>query len=111
MALASKKRPENGWELLAASPAAHGRGLLPHVRFIAQLNVLVEARMRAERDALGRDAIARAFAALGHLPRYGEVPSFLGPARIRVERALHSADADKVRRALETLLNRALRLT
>jgi pentatricopeptide repeat protein len=111
IALASRKRPEAGWELLAASPAAHGRGLLPHVRFLAQLNVLVEARLRAERDALGADAIARALTALSQLPRYGEAPRFLGPARLRVERALSSANADKVRRALEALLNRALRLT
>ncbi len=106
-----KKHPEAGWELLAASPVAHGRGLLPHVRFLSQLNVLVEAQLRAKRDALGADAIARAFTALSHLPRYGEVPTFLAAAERRAERALSFGDAPQVHRALGALLNRALRLT
>ena len=110
-ALSRSRTPEEGWALLAASPVAHGRGLLPHVRFLAHLNILVEARLRAERGALGHDAIARAEAALTHLPRYGEVPHFLGEARRRAARALESSDESRAARALDALVNRALRLT
>jgi hypothetical protein len=111
IALSAGRSPERGWDLLTASPVVHGRGLLPHVLFVAQLNVLVEAQSRAARGALDGDAVARAQSALTHLPDYGDVPIFLGAARRRAARALAAMNERRVESALGALLDRALRLT
>lgn len=109
-ALTHSRRPSRGYALLADSPVSVGRGALPHVSFLAQLNVLVEGEARARRGDLDHDAIARCLAALTHLPRYGEVPAFLGATGERATRALEAGDAERVHRTLGPLLRRATRL-
>lgn len=103
--------PERGWELLAASPGVHGRGALPHVRFLAHLNVLHEARSRVGRGALDRDATERTRVALRHLPRYGAAEALLGAHLRRVERALTGTKPPAATgRALDRLLARCDRI-
>jgi len=109
-ALTHSRRPDRGYALLADSPVSLGRGALPHVRFLAQLNVLVEARARTRHGALDRDAAARSLAALTHLPRYGDVPRFLGKHSQRAARALESNSPGQIHRTLGPLLGRAIRL-
>jgi tetratricopeptide (TPR) repeat protein len=114
LVVSSESERARGYDLLAAAPAAHGRGLLPHVRFLAHLAVLVEAELRAAHGDLDRDARARAKEALSHLPTYGDADRYLGRRRDRAARALAAREMrrdDATRKALESLLSRALRMT
>ncbi|NOY89776.1 MAG: hypothetical protein GXP55_01110 [Deltaproteobacteria bacterium] len=89
-ALVQRDHVARGYEILAASPSAYGADALPQLRFRLHLNVLWEARLRAQRGALSDDARARALNALGHLPRAPEVIALL------------NSDAEEAGRALET---------
>jgi tetratricopeptide (TPR) repeat protein len=101
LALAGVASAGRGLHLLASSPLAHGRGLEPGLRSVAQVNVLIEAEARLAIDRLDEDARARARAALDALPTYGDAERWLGPARRRTEAAL---DAGGPRPRLATAL-------
>jgi len=101
VALAAGRRAEEGFELLAMSPAAYGLMRAPRVRFLSHLNVLVEAQARLARSAWNRDIAARACTAIGALPRYGAAPTFLGEPARAVAEALVDADLDRDREALD----------
>ncbi|MFK7987253.1 MAG: S16 family serine protease [Sandaracinaceae bacterium] len=102
---------ERGFEMLAASPLVHGRALAPHLSFLAHVNVLHEARERVALGAWNADIAGRARDALGHLPRYGAVPAFLGRALADATRTLTSSRPPRGRAALDALLRRCARLT
>ena len=109
LARAASGAREEGWSLLAASPAAYGR-LMPHVAFLAHSNVLFEARSRLEAEAFSDDTRGRAIVALAAFPQYGESPRFFGGEVRATERALYADDPLALHAALERLLDRAQRL-
>jgi tetratricopeptide (TPR) repeat protein len=113
VALCARGEPERGFEILAASPLVHGRALEPHLRFLAHLNVLFEARARLAAGAFGADVAGRARRALEHVPRHGRVPRFLGEPLEATRRALAASTPGagvEALEALEALLERCERL-
>lgn len=111
IALIRSGSPGRGFEMLAASPLVHGRALAPHLSFLAHVNVLHEARERIALGAWNADIRGRARDALGHLPRYGAAPSFLGRALADATRTLTGSRPPRGRTAMDTLLRRCARLT
>jgi tetratricopeptide (TPR) repeat protein len=109
-ALGVARRDARGLDLLAGSPVAYGRELLPHLAFAAHVNVLVEARARVATGALDADATARARFALGAIPSYGDASAFFGPSVRRVEAALDRGMPAALGLPLDALLARATRL-
>ncbi|MFW5925825.1 MAG: S16 family serine protease [Myxococcota bacterium] len=81
---------EAGYARLAQSPAAYPKAREPHVRFLAQLNVLYEGRARAARSELDADALQRMRLALTHLPQTPAAASFLSPPARAVIAALEA---------------------
>jgi hypothetical protein len=110
LALIASGDVERGAEVLAASPLAHGRALEPHLRFLAHLNVLFEARARIATDRWGPDIAGRAAAALLHVPRYGRVEAHLGKPLERARRMLTDARPPRSTRSLDALLERCAQL-
>ncbi len=104
-ALTHGRRREEGFAVLAASPVAYGADLLPRVRFLAHLNVLVEARARLALHAFDEDARARVHLALAHLPTYGRAPRLLAPAANAVRAALEGAGTGAAATALDRLID------
>ena len=77
-----------GLALLAGSPAAYGHLAAGHTAFVAQQNVLHEARARLRLGALGEDARARLRFALAALPPYEAAARWLQPKAAAVLGAL-----------------------
>lgn len=109
LALLRAGNAEEAFEILAASPLAHGRALAPHLRFLAHLNVLFEAHARTEHGAWGPDIAGRASRALEQLPRYGRVPRFLGKPLADVRGSLDRGRPPPPK-AMAALLDRCGRL-
>jgi tetratricopeptide (TPR) repeat protein len=84
------ERP-SGYARLGQSPTAYPKAREPHVRFLAQLNVLYEGRARALNGELDGDAVQRMRLALTHLPQTPAAATFLSPTAATVLIAL---DAD-----------------
>ena len=110
LALVASGAEERGFEVLAASPLVHGRALEPHLRFLAHLNVLFEARARIVTQRWGPDIAGRARAALLHVPRYGRVEAHLGRSLERARRMLDQVHPPRSTRALDALLERCAQL-
>lgn len=112
LARAGGRRPELGWELLAASPAAYGTELRDHLRFRAHSNVLFEARSRAKRGAIDGDVASRVALALAQLPDYGRAPEMLAGRADAVRAALFHAKSrpERLERALAALVERCARI-
>ncbi|MEZ4335881.1 MAG: S16 family serine protease [Sandaracinaceae bacterium] len=110
LALARAGRPEQGFEVLAASPIVHGRALEPHLSFLAHLNVLFEARARVTLDAWSSDIAGRARRALESVPTYGLDDAEVARAHRASEEALAKGDAPPAE-ALDVLLAQCRRLT
>jgi tetratricopeptide (TPR) repeat protein len=98
---------EAGYARLGQSPAAYPTAREPHVRFMAQLNVLYEAHARALHGDLDADAVQRTRLALTHLPETPEAAAYLSPTAADVLALLDhpSPDARALVRALEPLLS------
>ena len=112
IALCTGRNRDAGLGMLADSPVAYGRLHMPHVFFLAHLNVLFEARERIRLHAWNADIASRVATALTHLPGYGETPGFLHPPGRAVGRLALAARPDhrKLDRALAALLKRCTRL-
>lgn len=81
LALVALREHSAGFAWLAASPTVYGAQLEPHRRFLAQLNVLYEARARLQHGLFDDDARARTELALGALPSSRALGELLqGPA-------------------------------
>lgn len=87
-------RRETGYARLAQSPTAHPKAREPHVRFLAQLNVLYEGRARAAHGEIDSDAVQRMRLALTHLPQTPAAAAFLSPPARAVIAALDGPRAD-----------------
>jgi tetratricopeptide (TPR) repeat protein len=79
LALAELGERAAGYTLLAQSPAAHPEAREPHVRFLAELNVLHEGHARARHGELDADGLQRVRLALGHLPESPAAAAYLSP--------------------------------
>lgn len=110
LALAQAGPPEQGFEILAASPIVHGRALEAHLSFLAHLNVLFEARARVELGAWSSDVAGRARRALESVPTYGLDDARLAEAYAAIEAALASNDVPSLA-TLDALLARCRRLS
>ena len=109
LALLRAGSESHAFEILAESPLVYGRALAPHLRFLAHLNVLFEARARADHGAWGPDIAGRASRALEQLPHYGRVPRFLG-APLASARSALDCEAPPPPEAMVALLDRCGRL-
>ncbi len=110
LALVHATERARGFELLAASPLAHGRALEPHLAFMAHLNVLFEARARLATGAWGSDIAGRARRALDHVPRHDRVGAYLGRSLEATRALLDAPGRPRAARALDTLISRCVRL-
>lgn len=97
---------EAGYNRLGQSPAAYPAAHEPHVRFVAQLNVLYEGRARALHGDMDADAVQRMRLALTHLPETPAAAAYLSPTAADVLALLdrEPLDAQALVRALEPLL-------
>ena len=98
-------RIDEGLQLLADSPLAHGRTLEASLRARAHAGVLVEAQARLAVRRFDADTGARVRFALAALPTYGAAPRWLGKPTERVLRALGDPGG-ALPAALEALLQR-----
>lgn len=110
MALCAVGERARGFEVLAASPVVYGRALEPHLRFLAHLNVLYEARARGPAGAFGADIAGRARRALSHIPRYGRVLEFLGEPLTDLRRQLSDGAVSADPGSWDLVLERCARL-
>lgn len=95
---------ERGLAILAATPAAYGPTLAPHLVFLAHVNVLVEARLRIDLGAWNADIAGRTLVALRYLPTTRVAARWLAPSRRAITRNPGSAAA------LDQLIARCLAL-
>lgn len=109
-ALVSAGRAAEGYALLGASPSAYGRMLVGHTAFLAQQNVLLEVRLRAERGDLDDDARARGRRALDRLPPYEAAARLLQPRAADAMASLDEACPARAVEALDSLLDVCERL-